>query len=118
MFVVHNRIAPPVEAAGAFEEAFVASMRASLSGVPGLIRTTLMRPAQKDQPYVSTMEFDSRESFTAWMKSDSFKTAHSDAQAPGMQAPSSIESFTVIEDIAPEITETRRHEHRSPIRPA
>ena len=58
-----------------------------------------MRPAQDGQPYVSTMEFDSKESFIGWMRSDSFKAAHSDSEAPGMDAPSAIETFTVVEDV-------------------
>ena len=99
MFVVHNRINPSAENTDAFEKSFVASMRATLEGVPGLVRSTLMKPAGGDQPYVSTMEFDSRDSFLAWMKSDSFKAAHASVDAPGMQMPSSIESFTVIEDV-------------------
>ena len=32
-------------------------------------------------------------------RSDSFAAAHSDSQAPGMQAPSAIEFFTVLEDV-------------------
>ena len=99
MYVVHNRIEVAADGAEAFERVFVESMRTTLSGVPGLSRTTLMRPAGDDQPYVSTMEFDSKESFLAWLQSDSFKASHSNAQAPGMQAPSAIESFTVLEDV-------------------
>jgi heme-degrading monooxygenase HmoA len=99
MFVVHNRIEAPAEIAETFEKNFVESMRATLAGVPGLVRSTLMRPAESGQPYVSTMEFDSKESFFNWMKSDSFRSSHSDSGAPGMQAPSAIESFTVIEDV-------------------
>ena len=85
MFVVHNRI--EVEAAGAeaFEQAFAHSMQATLAGVPGLRRSLLMRPASQGQPYVSTMEFDSRDDFRAWMASDSFRAAHADAKAPGMR---------------------------------
>ncbi|MEV4078645.1 antibiotic biosynthesis monooxygenase family protein [Nonomuraea fuscirosea] len=59
-----------------------------------------MRPARPGGPYVSTMEFDSAEDFRAWMKSDSFKAAHSDVDAPGMQAPSAIELFDVLEDFS------------------
>jgi len=99
MFVVHNRISAPTENADAFEESFVASMRTTLEGVPGLVRSTLMKPAGGEHPYVSTMEFDSRDSFLAWMKSDSFKAAHANVDAPGMQMPSSIESFTIVEDV-------------------
>lgn len=99
MFVVHNRIEVSAESAEAFEGAFVQSMRATLAGVPGLRRSLLMRPSGPNAPYVSTMEFDSQDDFRAWMKSDSFAASHADKQAPGMQAPSAIELFTVIEDV-------------------
>ena len=100
MYVVHNRIEVTSEQAAVFEEAFSASMRTTLGGVPGLHRSLLLRPAKPGDPYVSTMEFDSAEDFRAWMKSDSFKAAHSDVQAPGMQAPSAIEFFDVLEDFS------------------
>jgi len=99
MFVVHNRIEVPNEGSEAFERAFTESMRTTLAGVPGLRRSLLMRPAGPNAPYVSTMEFDSQDDFRAWLKSDSFAASHSDTQAPGMQAPSAIELFSVIEDV-------------------
>ncbi len=99
MYVVHNRIEVAAGEAEAFERAFVGSMRATLAGVPGLRRSLLMRPASPNQPYVSTMEFDSKDDFRAWMKSDSFRAAHADTDAAGMQAPSAIETFDVIEDV-------------------
>ena len=99
MFVVHNRINATADTADAFEKGFIDSMRSTLTGVPGLVRSALLRPAEAGQPYVSTMEFDTRESFVAWMKSDSFRAAHANVDAPGMQAPSGIESFTIIEDV-------------------
>lgn len=100
VFVIHNRIEVSADDAEAFEAAFTTSMRATLAGVPGLRRSLLLRPASANGPYVSTMEFDSQAEFRAWMASDSFAAAHADAQAPGMQAPSAIEMFTVIEDVA------------------
>lgn len=99
MYVVHNRIEVGPDDAAAFEEAFVASMRTTLDGVPGLRRSLLMRPAGPGQPYVATMEFDSKDDFRAWMGSDSFRAAHANAQAPGMQAPAAIEAFDVVEDV-------------------
>ena len=101
MYIVHNRINPDADAAEEFEKAFAASMRATLGGVPGLVRSTLMKPAGDNLPYVSTMEFDTKDSFLAWMRSDAFKAAHANVDAPGMQAPSAIESYTTIEDIHP-----------------
>lgn len=99
MFVVHNRINPAADTAEDFEQSFAASMRSTLDGIPGLLRSTLMKPAGENQPYVSTMEFDSKDSFLAWMRSDSFRAAHANVDAPGMQMPSTIESYTIIEEI-------------------
>ncbi|ALD63101.1 antibiotic biosynthesis monooxygenase [Arthrobacter sp. LS16] len=99
MFVVTNRIDVTEDTAQSFEAAFTDSMRSTLSGVPGLKRTTLMRPEADGLPYVSTMEFESRADFLEWLKSDSFKASHSDKQAPGMQAPSTVEQHTLIEVI-------------------
>lgn len=99
MYVVVNTLDITPDTAEAFEKAFIDSM-AHLEGVPGLGRSTLMRPEGASNTYLSTMEFDSRESFMAWLKSDSFKASHSDDQAPGMQAPNAVASYTVIKDTA------------------
>ncbi|MBH0121683.1 antibiotic biosynthesis monooxygenase family protein [Rhodococcus sp. NPDC003382] len=99
MFIVTNRIPVPAETAEAFEKVFVESMNTTLAGVPGLHRTTLQRPVGDDAPYVSTMEFDTREDFLAWLKSDSFRASHSDPNAPGMQAPSAVEQHELIADV-------------------
>lgn len=100
LFIVSNRIEVEPDRAEAFEQVFVDSMRTTLDGVPGLHRVTLQRPGRPGLPYVSTMEFDSAADFQGWLKSDSFKKAHSDDQAEGMQAPSAVEMHTLIEDIS------------------
>jgi len=100
MYVVQNRIDVPAESATEFERAFVANMRGTLQGVPGLRRSALLRPTKDGQPYVATMEFDSQSDFMAWMKSDAFRAAHANAKAPGANAPSA-ESFTVVEEVKP-----------------
>ena len=96
MFVVTNRITVAPENAAAFEETFSASMRDHLDGVPGLTRATLQRPEAPGLPYVSTMEFGSREEFVAWMRSDSFRASHSDPAAAGMQSSSKVEQHTLL----------------------
>lgn len=98
MYVVHNRIDVPAERAEAFERMFVENMRTSLSGVPGLRRATLQRPTKPGVPYVATMEFEDQEAFTAWLSSDSFRASHSNAGAPGTQAPSGLETFDLLEE--------------------
>ena len=99
MYVVVNTLEITPDTAEAFEKAFIDSM-AHLEGVPGLVRSTLMRPEDASNTYLSTMEFDSKESFMAWLRSDAFKASHSDDQAPGMQAPNAVASYTVIKDTA------------------
>ncbi|MFG1943182.1 antibiotic biosynthesis monooxygenase family protein [Nonomuraea sp. NPDC048826] len=96
MHMIMNRIDVPAEDAKAFEVTFLESMRATLAGVPGLRRSALLRPTQEGQPYVSTMEFASRADFVAWLRSDSFKAAHSDREAPGMDTSSAIEQYEEI----------------------
>jgi heme oxygenase (mycobilin-producing) len=99
VFIVSNRIDVTVEQAEAFEAVFIDSMRTNLDGVGGLHKVTLQRPERPGLPYISTMEFDTADDFKAWMRSDSFKKAHSDDQAVGMQAPSAVEMHTLIEEI-------------------
>jgi heme-degrading monooxygenase HmoA len=100
MYIVQNRIEVPAEGAAEFERGFVANMRATLSGVPGLRRSALLRPTKPEQPYVAAMEFDSADDFMAWMRSDAFRAAHANAKAPGAHAPSA-EAFTVVEEVRP-----------------
>ncbi len=99
MFVVTNRITVAPENAAAFEETFSASMRDHLDGVPGLTRATLQRPEAPGLPYVSTMEFGSREEFVAWMRSDSFRASHADKDANSLAAASAIEQHSIIESV-------------------
>jgi heme-degrading monooxygenase HmoA len=87
MYIVTNRITVAADIAEAFEETFATSMRDTLKGVPGLQRATLQRPEVDGHPYISTMDFDTKDHFLAWLKSDSFKASHSNASAPGMNSP-------------------------------
>jgi heme-degrading monooxygenase HmoA len=100
MYVVTNRITVAPENAEKFEEVFTASMRDTLGGVAGLQRSTLQRPAADGLPYVSTMEFDSRDDFIAWMRSDSFRASHSNSEANSLASASAIEQHTVIEVVS------------------
>lgn len=99
MYVVHNRIEVAPDAGQTFEETFTRNMKQTLAGVPGLRRSLLLRPERPGSPYVATMEFATREDFLNWMKSDSFRSAHANADAPEMQAPSNVESFLAVEEV-------------------
>jgi heme-degrading monooxygenase HmoA len=76
MFIATNRLFVPAERAAEFEDHFRDNMRTFLPGVPGLLRSTLLKPTKEDQPYVSVNEFESEEHFRAWVASDSFREAH------------------------------------------
>jgi heme-degrading monooxygenase HmoA len=104
MFVVHNRIDVPAEGAEGFEAHFTERMRSTLAGVGGLQRATLMKPSEAGLPYVATMEFDSRDSFLGWMRSDAFKHAHAGTASEGgpqADVPSAVESYTILEEVRP-----------------
>lgn len=92
MFTVMNRISVPAPAE-AFEEQFAASMREHLAGVDGLLGARLLRPQQEGGAYVAVMDFVSRDAFTAWMRSPSFRAAHQ-SSSPDMA--SEVESFETV----------------------
>lgn len=97
MHIVVNRITVIEGMAQQFEEGFAKSMRNTLPGVPGLIRSTLLKPKEDGEPYVSTMEFTDEESFMAWVKSEAFRVAHD--IAVDTTAASTIEIYSVLEEI-------------------
>jgi heme-degrading monooxygenase HmoA len=104
MFVVHNRIDVPADEAEGFVRHFAERMRSTLGDVAGLQRATLMKPSEAGMPYVATMEFDSRDSFLGWMRSDAFKHAHAGTApegGPQPDVPSTVESYTILEAVTP-----------------
>ena len=76
MFIATNRLFVPAERAEEFEAHFRSNMRTFLPGVPGLLRSTLLKPTKDDQPYVSVNEFESEDAFRAWVASEAFREAH------------------------------------------
>ncbi len=100
MFVATNRLFVPAERAEEFEAHFRSNMRTYLPGVPGLRRSTLLRPTRADQPYVSVNEFDSEDDFKAWVASDSFKEAHKrNAGIARHVTGNAVETFQPSEDL-------------------
>jgi heme-degrading monooxygenase HmoA len=75
MYVVVNRITVEPAHSDEFAAIFADSM-SHLEGVPGLRRSTLLAPSSPEGTFMSTMEFDSREDFQAWVKSESFARSH------------------------------------------
>jgi heme-degrading monooxygenase HmoA len=103
MFVVMNRIEVDAERAEIFERMFSGSMAATLGGVPGLARATLLRPNGPGQPYLATMEFADESSFRAWTTSEAFHRAHPHAARDGSPAgANNVETYTLIAEANPE----------------
>ena len=75
MYVVVNRIQVEPGRGEEFAASFAENM-AHLEGVDGLRRSTLLAPSTPDGEFMSTMEFDSRQHFEAWVRSDSFARSH------------------------------------------
>lgn len=100
MFVATNRLYVPAERAEEFERHFRDNMRTFLPGVPGLKRSTLLRPTKENDPYVSVNEFESEEAFRAWVASDSFKAAHARNRGIARHVTgNAVECFDPIEDL-------------------
>lgn len=100
MFIATNRLFVPADRAAEFEEKFRANMRTYLPGVPGLRRSTLLRPTKDDQPYVSINEFDSEEDFRAWVASASFREAHARNKGIARHVTgNAVETFEHSEDL-------------------
>ncbi|MBB5954285.1 heme-degrading monooxygenase HmoA [Saccharothrix tamanrassetensis] len=100
MFVATNRLFVPAERAEEFEAHFRDNMRTYLPGVPGLRRSTLLRPTRPEQPYVSVNEFDTEADFKAWVASDSFREAHKrNAGVARHVTGNAVETFQPSEDL-------------------
>ena len=97
MHIVINRITAAEGKAQEFEAGFAQSMRDTLPGVPGLVRSSLLKPKEPTDPYLSTMEFVDQASFLAWVKSEAFRAAHD--VAVDTTAASTIEIYSVLEEI-------------------
>ncbi len=94
MYVVVNRITVQQEHADEFAAAFAESM-AHLEGVPGLRRSTLLAPSTPDGAYLTTMEFDRREDFQAWLGSAEFQRAHATVVGSEVITANAVETYDV-----------------------
>lgn len=100
MFIATNRLFVPADKAEEFEARFRDNMRTYLPGVPGLLRSTLLKPTRDDQPYVSINEFESEEDFRAWVASDSFREAHKRNRGIARHVTgNAVETFEHAEDL-------------------
>jgi len=76
MFVITNELVVAEEYREPFEATFAESMHATLPGVPGLLRATLMAPTEAGHGYVATLEFTDEDAYRAYIRSDAFRAAH------------------------------------------
>ena len=109
MYVVMNRIDVGPEGAEVFEKHFSRSMDGTLNSVPGLIRSTLLRPTGPDAPYIAQITFDTKESFLGWLQSDAFRDAHGHGPGGGAGGPGAggeggpnVESYEVVNEVSRE----------------
>jgi len=109
MYVVMNRIEVGPERSEVFEQHFSRSMDGTLQSVPGLIRSTLLRPTGPDAPYIAQITFDTKESFLGWLQSDAFRDAHGHGPGGGSggrpggddnaEGGPNVESYEVVNEV-------------------
>ncbi|MGK4585378.1 antibiotic biosynthesis monooxygenase family protein [Kitasatospora sp. HPMI-4] len=98
-YTVMNRIDVAAEGADAFEKRFAASMTATLPGVPGLVKSALLRPQAEGRPYVAVMEFTGEDAFRTWMSSESFKAAHGHSAEQQDAGAAHVEAFHTVAEV-------------------
>lgn len=77
MFVVTNELVVDEEYRERFESTFPSSMRATLPGVPGLVRANLLAPTEPGRGHLAIMAFTGEQAYRDYLHSDAFHAAHS-----------------------------------------
>jgi heme-degrading monooxygenase HmoA len=98
MYVVVNRIRVASGRGEEFAAAFAESM-SHLDGVEGLRRSTLLAPMTPDGEFLSTMEFDTRDHFYAWVRSDSFARSHAAVVDAEVVSDNSVETYDLHTEV-------------------
>ncbi|MEW6050518.1 MAG: antibiotic biosynthesis monooxygenase [Candidatus Zixiibacteriota bacterium] len=75
MFVAINFITCRPDYRQRFEE-LLASRVQAIDEMPGFIRMKVLRPTTAGEPYLVQSEWENRESFQAWSRSDAFWRGH------------------------------------------
>lgn len=76
MFVVTNELVVDEQYREQFESTFPESMYATLPGVPGLLRASLLAPTEPGRGHLATLEFEDEDAYRAYIHSDAFRAAH------------------------------------------
>jgi heme-degrading monooxygenase HmoA len=80
MYIVTTHIDVAPERAAEYATRVAESIE-NCSAVEGLRSQLLRTPREPGAPFVCTVEFDTREHFEAWVRSDAFRCTYEDAQA-------------------------------------
>ncbi len=76
MFVVANELVVDEHYQAQFQLTFPQSMYATLPGVPGLLRASLLTPTDPGRGHVATLEFENEAAYRAYLTSEAFRAAH------------------------------------------
>lgn len=100
MITVANRLYVKPDYAEAFEKVF--RERAGLvDGMPGFVSNQVLRPVNKDEPYIVLTTWESREAFMGWIRSDAFVRGHAQSGTLPKEAyfqPNVLELHELIQD--------------------
>ena len=103
MFIVANRV--PV--ASGFEEMFEERFRQRAGQIDkqkGFVRMQILRPDEKDVPYIVLTTWQDKASFQGWVGSEDFKLAHSNPMPKeAFDGEGKLEMHEVIIDAASEL---------------
>ncbi len=100
MFVTMNRIFVSSEYAEGFEERFRHRAH-EVDKMGGFVRNIVLRPKQKDDPYVVMTFWKSENDFENWVNSDAFKKGHAKSGTlpkDAFSGQSHLETFEVFLD--------------------
>ncbi len=98
MIAVTNRLHVAAEYATTLEQSFAETLDL-VTQEPGFIRNLVLRPTREKDPYVILTFWESREHFTTWTQSESFKQSHK-GRVPkeAFTAPNELEIHEVVLD--------------------
>ncbi|WP_096201628.1 antibiotic biosynthesis monooxygenase family protein [Bacillus sp. FJAT-45350] len=98
MYVVMNELNVPKEGKDVMIQRFEKSAE-NMKKVPGCIEYLFLNNENEDGKQVVLTKWDSKESFQAWVESDSFKRAHQEKRESKEKGPASsseLNSYEVV----------------------
>lgn len=96
MYVVTNRVPVAAGYQDMFEERF-RNRAGQIDKQPGFVRMQVLKPDRPDTPFLVQTTWRDKASFEAWLKSEDFRTAHSNPMPrEAFNGEGRIEMFEVI----------------------